>query len=243
MTRKPRNKEDHLVTMKLMCQSYGYIGWTQFWGAFFAYYVTVNDFGFTPGLLNNKATINVVRPAASDVYNPSDQFFGNSVYANASKNGSGCPSSESLDWIYTKHADIDLRMGALNCNKNSDGTLSVSPIFTSWGDCKVYQLSPFSNAPICYTTEAIKYGCSAYFYGVVICQILNCMLCKTRKLSIVYQGLNNSFMMFGITTEVLLVIICAYFYPFNIAFGTRDTVFKHFGTAAIPFALLQLIID
>lgn len=55
--------------------------------------------------------------------------------------------------------------------------------------------------------------------------------------------MNNSFMIFGIVTEILLVIICAYFYPFNIAFGTRDNIFMHFGTPAIPFALFQLIID
>jgi len=78
---------------------------------------------------------------------------------------------------------------------------------------------------------------------VVICQLLNALLCKTRKLSLVYQGLNNPFMVFGITTEVLLTLICAFFYPFNIAFGTRDNIFMHFGMTAIPFALLQIIID
>ena len=133
-------------------------------------------------------------------------------------------------------------MAAINCNVVG-GKAEVSPIFGWWGDCKVYQLSPYSNKPICYTTEAVKYGSSSYFYGVVICQILNTLLCKTRKLSLVYQGLNNPFMIFGVVTELLLVIICAYFYPFNIAFGTRDTIFKHFGMASIPFALLQLIVD
>jgi len=28
MTRKPRNKENHMVTMTLMAQAYGYVGWT-----------------------------------------------------------------------------------------------------------------------------------------------------------------------------------------------------------------------
>lgn len=28
MTRKPRAKEDHMVTMTLMAQAYGYMGWT-----------------------------------------------------------------------------------------------------------------------------------------------------------------------------------------------------------------------
>ena len=50
-------------------------------------------------------------------------------------------------------------------------------------------------------------------------------------------------MIFGIATEVMLVIICAYFYPFNIAFGTRDNIFMHFGMASIPFALFQLVVD
>lgn len=107
----------------------------------------------------------------------------------------------------------------------------------------MYQLSPYSNRPICYTIEAIKYGCSSYFYGVVLCQIMNGILCKTRRLSIIYHGLNNYFMIFGICTEILLVLICGFFYPFNIAFSTRDNIFMHFGMASIPFAILQLVID
>lgn len=92
MTRKPRNKEDHLVTMKLMCQSYGYIGWTQFWGAFFAYYVTVNDFGFSPGQLNMKSTINLIIPNSQDIYNPTDPYYGNTVLAASAITGK-CPST------------------------------------------------------------------------------------------------------------------------------------------------------
>jgi sodium/potassium-transporting ATPase subunit alpha len=132
-------------------------------------------------------------------------------------------------------------MAALHCNI-VNGVPTYSQLF-EWGECRVQQISPFSNKPICFTTEAVKYGQSAFFYGVVIGQILNCFLCKTRKLSLIYQGLNNPFQFFGITTEVLLTIICAYFYPFNIAFGTRDNIFMHFGTPAIPFAIGQLAID
>jgi sodium/potassium-transporting ATPase subunit alpha len=72
---------------------------------------------------------------------------------------------------------------------------------------------------------------------------MNTMLCKTRKLSLVDHGLNNYFMIFGITTEFLLVMICAYFEPFNIAFSTRDNIFMHFGMPSIPFAIFQLLID
>lgn len=41
----------------------------------------------------------------------------------------------------------------------------------------------------------------------------------------------------------MLILIAGYFQPFNTAFGTRDSVFKHFGIPAIPFAILQLLWD
>lgn len=131
----------------------------------------------------------------------------------------------------------------MHCIKNADNTFKISEIFEKWGECRVYQLSPYSNRPVCYSIEAIKYGCSSYFYAIVICQMINHILCKTRKLSIFSHGLNNTFMIFGMATEVMLVLICAYFYPFNVAFSTRDNIFIHFGMASIPFALLQLLID
>jgi sodium/potassium-transporting ATPase subunit alpha len=81
MTRKPRSKEEHLVTMRLMAQSYGYIGFLECWGAFFAYYTVVNDFGFTPGELLGKANIKVIAHAPQDVFNPTDRYFGNTNLA------------------------------------------------------------------------------------------------------------------------------------------------------------------
>lgn len=57
------------------------------------------------------------------------------------------------------------------------------------------------------------------------------------------QGIGNTFMLFAITTELCLILIAGYFQPFNVAFGTRDNIFKHFGIPAIPFALLQLVVD
>jgi sodium/potassium-transporting ATPase subunit alpha len=86
-----------------------------------------------------------------------------------------------------------LRISALKCVQNADNTFSISEIFKSWGTCRVYQLSPYSNRPVCFSVEAIKYGCSAYFYAIVICQTLNGLLCKTRKLSIATQGMGNYF--------------------------------------------------
>lgn len=50
-------------------------------------------------------------------------------------------------------------------------------------------------------------------------------------------------MLFAMTTEMMLVLATAFFQPFNAAFGTRDNIFMHFGTPAIPFSMLQLLID
>lgn len=62
-----------------MCQAYGFIGWTQFWGAMFCYYVVANDFGFMPSEMQFKANINLMQPDPTDIYNPSLASFGNSM--------------------------------------------------------------------------------------------------------------------------------------------------------------------
>lgn len=45
-----------------MCQAYGFVGWTQFWGAMFCYYVVANDFGFMPSELQMKANLDLWKP-------------------------------------------------------------------------------------------------------------------------------------------------------------------------------------
>ena len=153
MTRKPRNKDEHLVTMKLMAQSYGYVGFVQCWGSLFAYYTVVFDFGFRPEELNGKASIYIVPHADTDVYNPTDSFFGNSLLA--SKYSTSCPAagvadSVQLDWVYNNHASQDLRLAALNCAV-VNGTAVYTQMF-NWGKCNVFQISPVTNKPVCFTT-------------------------------------------------------------------------------------------
>jgi sodium/potassium-transporting ATPase subunit alpha len=152
MTRKPRHKSDHLVTLPLMCQSYGFMGWAEFSGAILSYYVICNDFGFPPSQLQFKANIQMWYPSEGDVYNPALPSFGNSMAQHAI-NSNTCPSKSSMDmidWIYTKHASIDLRMAALKC-EIVNGTVKISQQF-AFGPCNVQQISPITNAPVCYTT-------------------------------------------------------------------------------------------
>ena len=119
----------------------------------FSYYVIANDFGFRPGQLNFKANLKIWWDSTkNDVYNPTLPSFGNSV-AQAAIDSNSCPNTtgwDMIDWIYTKHSYVDLRMAALNCNM-VNGKVVISQAF-NWGVCHVQQISPFTNKPVCYTT-------------------------------------------------------------------------------------------
>jgi len=67
---------------------------------------------------------------------------------------------------------------------------------------------------------------------------LNAWVCKTRTLSLLYQGLRNYFMIFGQLTETMLMFSYAYIRPINVAFGTRVVIFWHFGVPGLPFSAL-----
>lgn len=240
MTRKPRSKTEHMVTMTLMAQAYGYIGWTQFWGSMMCYYVVLNDFGFPPSQIQMTANANIVMHASTDVYNPTSSTFGNSLLSTTD-----CTYYNNnislVDWIYTANSYQDLRMSLLTCSVS--GGKAVYTQVIKWQACNVQQISPYTNLPVCYTTEATKYAQGAFFYGTVLGQIANAFVCKTRKLSFLTQGVSNTFLHFAITTELILMLIVGFFQPFNTAFGTRDNIFMHYGIATIPFALLSLLMD
>jgi sodium/potassium-transporting ATPase subunit alpha len=166
MTRKPRNKQDHMVTMTLMAQAYGYLGWIEFWGALFAYYVVFNDFGFPPSQLMNLANVNIVTSNPTDVYNPTHPTFGNTYIYNNYVLSSGpyygyCPGNSPIsdpaqgmvDWVYMGSAYSDLRNTMLNCAGGSPGKSAATfSQLVTWGSCNVQQISPSTNLPVCFTT-------------------------------------------------------------------------------------------
>lgn len=93
MTRKPRSREDHMVTMTLMSQAYGFMGWTQFWAGMIAYYVTFNDFGFPPASLMKLANGYLIKSNPGDVYNPTHPTFGNTFAYNNYFSLNKCPAT------------------------------------------------------------------------------------------------------------------------------------------------------
>lgn len=55
-----------------------------------------------------------------------------------------------IDWIYTVHAKIDLRLGAVKCAMI--GNVATYTQTIKFGTCNVQQISPFTNKPACFTT-------------------------------------------------------------------------------------------
>lgn len=238
-----------MVTLTLMSQAYGFMGWIQFWGGMIAYYTTFNDFGFSPANLMKLANEKYLQNNPGDTYNPTHPTFGNTYAYNnyVSVSGAKCPGESDsnykmIDWIYLESAKYDLRMTMLKCD-DSNGSPVFSQTISNWDPCLVQQISPYTNLPVCYTTEACKYAQTSYLIGIVICQIVNGFVCKTRKQSVISQGASNTFFHFSLTTEILLVTALAYFLPMSTAFGFRDNTFMHFGTASIPFAIIQMLVD
>lgn len=233
-----------MVTLTQMAQAYGYQGWIEFWGGMLCYFVVFNDFGFAPISLMALANVSMTKSNSGDVYNPDQITFGNTYLQNNYL--SSCPSTSDgnrmmVDWVAITSANYDLRNTMLTC-KLVGGNAVYSQMIT-WNNCIIQQISPINNLPVCFTTEACKYAQTAYFLGMVWGKILNFFVCKTRKESVITQGVSNTFMFFALTTELMLVLVVTYFSPFNVAFGLRDNIFMHYGMAALPFSMLQLGID
>ena len=84
---------------------------------------------------------------------------------------------------------------------------------------------------------------TAFFASVVICQIADVIICRTRRQSIFTVGfLSNRLILFGIFTEIALVCLISYSPWFNLLFNTAPLEYWHY-LLSVPFAILILIID
>ena len=247
MIRKPRAKTDHLFNIKLAMVAYIQMGSMQTFGLFLAYFYTMNVFGFSfwsmfylqfqKGLATSSVRV--------DPYDPFRYDLGNSRVGAHCAETSDKPYdisedyTEKLDWLYLNNAYSDLRNVLIECT-GKDGTVQTKLDF---GECHLHQLSPVTEQPVCFTTEALKYAQTSAFFAIVICQYANVVSVKTKKGSIYYQGFSNHMLPAGLASEIILCMLLGYLLPIQRAFGTRDVVFLQFGFAAVPFAILQMIYD
>ncbi len=89
--------------------------------------------------------------------------------------------------------------------------------------------------------EALAHAQGAYFISIVICQWSGALVCKTRRLSILSQGMANTFMNFGFMFETILGAWMSYFPPLNYL-GTRPLRLSHW-CIALPFTMITILYD
>jgi len=253
MTRKPRNRHEHLVTRKLMTFCYLQMGEFESFGTWMIYFIVMANFGFQIGSLFGMGLQTGYQPNSNDIYDPNSPYFGNSNLQGACDNGvdhlanGSAPYSNynyAPDWIYSGDLTTDLRMVYVQCGKDASGALTGALSSTvDWGTCSATQISSKTGQPICFRTEAIKYTQTAFFHGFVFGQIANLISHKGRRSSIFFQGLQNYFQCFGISFEICLLFLITYVPGLHYILGTRDLQFLHFGMPALPFVLWILFYE
>jgi sodium/potassium-transporting ATPase subunit alpha len=89
--------------------------------------------------------------------------------------------------------------------------------------------------------EALQHSQGAYFISIIVVQWADLLICKTRRLSIVTQGMSNTFMNFGLMFETLLGAYLSYIEALQYL-GTRPLRFTHW-MCAIPFSMAIFLYD
>merc|ERR1719329_59136 len=114
MDRVPRNsKLDHLVNSKLISFAYLQIGVIQASAGMYTYFYVLNDFGIRPGGLFRLAGKLGAFPEDTDVYDPEDEYAGNSNWWKPYYTGDDKERNEDLfilSWDKTKHSRTDVRI-------------------------------------------------------------------------------------------------------------------------------------
>ena len=257
MTRPPRMPTEHLVTTKLLTFVYLQMGIIMTVAGFMSYFIVFNNFGFAPHTIVRLVGKAYIHHNPQDAFNPNAPFFGNTnvqcvnnrltYIVNANDKDETSTNNVDgfvLDWLFTTDQDQDVRMGFLElADPNAPCSVNNVRLLKDYHECEIAQISPVSKRPVCYSTEALKYAQTAFFFSVVFAQFTNTLCCKTRKLSISYQGLGNMFMVLGWAVEFALTLLLAYVRPLNTVLGTRDVIFYHYGIYALFFSILMMVYD
>ncbi|KAG1699203.1 hypothetical protein DVH05_014119 [Phytophthora capsici] len=90
--------------------------------------------------------------------------------------------------------------------------------------------------------SALSIAQTAYFVAVVEMQWANVMICKTRYLSIVSQGMFNSVLNFGLMFEFMLSAVIAYAGFTHTVLDTESIRLVHW-FPALPFSLFLFMLD
>ncbi|KAL8623500.1 Sodium/potassium-transporting ATPase subunit alpha-3 [Nucella lapillus] len=85
-------------------------------------------------------------------------------------------------------------------------------------------------------------GYTVFFITIVLVQWSDIVICKTRRLSIVHQGMRNHVLTFGLFFETTLALLLTYLPGVHVALQTRPLRFEWW-LCAIPFQILIWVYD
>ncbi|EGR34406.1 K antiporter P-type alpha subunit family protein, putative [Ichthyophthirius multifiliis] len=253
MTRKPRKKNEHMVSLKLLFHAYFLMGVLAIGGGFLAYFTVFNQLGFPiKSLFGLAIEKGVLRPPKGDF----QEGFGcknclndDCAYFNGNfmqKKAYNCMQDLDLlkgqkewdfKWLSNEFGDYDLRKSLIFCDeKSGKWTPKIK-----WGKCNTSMfISPVSGNTACFTTEALKYAQTAWFCSVVLFQFSNVICLKGRKTSFSYTQMNK-FMIFGIIFELGFCLFLLYVPYVQNIFGSRPLNFEMVLMPSLPFSILIMV--
>eukprot|EP00808_Paulinella_micropora_P003061 g82786.t1 len=220
MQRPPRDpRVDRLVTNKLVNFSYLQIGVVQALAGFYAYFVVLLDYGFPSDILPGTAPS---WPYKSTSPNPVMFYRGN-----PNQGGILCPDDLiSNCWPYYTFTD-------------RDSVTHYRPLVP----CNIGIYEPGNiNNPCWNPYQALAHAQCAYFISIIVVQWADLVACKTRKLSLLQQGMRNGILNAGLAFETGLGAFLCYVTPLNQPLGTRPIRFVHW-LPAMPFSIIILLYD
>ncbi|MBN2689161.1 MAG: HAD-IC family P-type ATPase [Gammaproteobacteria bacterium] len=95
---------------------------------------------------------------------------------------------------------------------------------------------------LAYNDPTYLQAVSAFFAAIILCQIVNVMVCRTRRVSLIKQGFfKNRFILVGILSELILLSIIIY-NPYSHKFFSTAVLLWHDLLFALPFMLLIFVI-
>jgi sodium/potassium-transporting ATPase subunit alpha len=227
MKRLPRNaKTDRLCTIKLYAYAYLFVGFIQGSACFLTYFSVFYDYGFKIQNLFLFTKRLGIMPDPSDVYNPYDQFNGNSnafIVANFNILGISGEAADlfanSKPMVYHYDTDaylgVDLRVFFYDTDESF------------WGICRFNSIGLMYNGPVCYRGEAIRYAQTGYLLSLVIMQVVNAMCSRTKLSSVLKHDLRSTPLNTSILVQLAIICMILYIPSLNVAFGTRPLLFYH----------------
>jgi len=91
--------------------------------------------------------------------------------------------------------------------------------------------------------QVYRTAITAFFASIIICQVADVLICRTRRQSIFSVGIfSNKLIYVGIATELGLLFLISYVPVFNTFFGTAPLEWWHL-LLSVPFAIAILIGD